>query len=384
MRIAVIVGARPNFVKIAPIVFEIQKAKEEGSSLEYVLINTGQHYDRNMCDTFFEDLGIPHPHFNLEVGSGSHAEQTALVMTRFEKVCLKDRFDLVLVVGDVNSTMACALVAAKLGIPVAHVEAGLRSFDRSMPEEINRIVTDSVSDYFFTTCKDGDSNLIAEGVPGDKIFFVGNVMVDSLFKSRLKAGKRKILDQLEIPSGEKYALVTIHRPSNCDDEETFKKIAKALDHISKKIRVIFPVHPRTLKNITSFGLGDMFVVKEESEERARGRISLIEPVGYLDFMNLMMNAKVVLTDSGGIQEETTALGVPCVTIRKNTERPVTVTHGTNILAGTETEGIIRAFDNAFYSAGKKNVPELWDGYAARRIVDVIKRLFSDKTGGYDD
>lgn len=356
-----VVGARPNFMKIAP----IQRAMEaHNPAFQPILVHTGQHYDERMSKFFFDDLQLPQPDVYLGVGSGSHAEQTAKIMIEFEKVVEETRPDLVLVVGDVNSTVACSLVASKLWVPVAHVEAGLRSFDRKMPEEINRIVTDALSDFLFTTEKSGNENLMREGIPATKIYYVGNVMIDSLTFFLEKAKRSRILDELQLnPQG--YALVTLHRPSNVDDPDNFRKILAAFAEIQKDIPIIFPIHPRTEKNITQFGL------REEVEKLPNLR--LIPPVGYLDFMQLMQNSKFVMTDSGGIQEETTYLHIPCLTIRENTERPVTVEIGTNELVGTDTQKIIANAQKILQGNWKQgSVPELWDGRAAERIVSVLE------------
>ena len=312
MKILNVVGARPNFMKIAPLVEEMKKTPD----LQGILVHTGQHYDEGMSDVFFRDLGIPVPDVHLGVGSGTHAEQTARVMVEFEKVCIREKPHVVVVVGDVNSTMACTIVAAKLLIPVAHVEAGLRSFDRAMPEEVNRLVTDTLADILFTTSRDADENLKREGVSPQKIHFVGNVMIDTLLKHRQKAAELKVVKP------EKYALVTLHRPSNVDDPQVLSTILQALEEISKSMPVIFPIHPRTAKRVEEFGL-------------SMQGIRTMPPQGYLEFLNLMSTATIVLTDSGGLQEETTTLGIPCLTLRHNTERPVTITHGTNIMVGPD-------------------------------------------------
>ena len=350
MKVLNVVGARPNFMKIAPIVEEMKRA----SDLQSVLVHTGQHYDEGMSDVFFRELGIPVPDVHLGVGSGSHAGQTARIMIEFEKVCLKEKPDLVLVVGDVNSTMACTIVAAKLLIPVAHVEAGLRSFDRTMPEEINRLVTDALASLLLTTSRDADENLKREGVDPSKIFFVGNVMIDTLLKHRAKAAA------LPIEKPKQYALVTLHRPSNVDDPSVLGPILEALEQISKSIPVLFPIHPRTKKRVEDFGL-------------SLNGIRTMEPLGYLEFLNLESTATVVLTDSGGLQEETTILGVPCLTLRHNTERPVTITHGTNIMAGPDKARILDAFRRIMNGGWKPaGPPEYWDGHAAERIIRVIR------------
>jgi UDP-N-acetylglucosamine 2-epimerase (non-hydrolysing) len=360
LKILNIVGARPNFMKIAPIVREMKRRENQFLPL---LVHTGQHYDAAMSDSFFEDLGIPEPNFYLEVGSASHAVQTARIMTAFEPVVLAEKPDWVLVVGDVNSTIACALVCAKLGIKVAHVEAGLRSRDRSMPEEINRILTDAISDLLLTTSPDADENLKAEGVAEDKIKFVGNVMIDSLFYNLERAKQLKTRENLDL-NEKGYAVLTLHRPSNVDEKEVFAGLLEALVSLAEKLPVIFPVHPRTRGNIEKFGFGEMI---ENSNVR------LIEPLGYLDFMNLYAGAKFVLTDSGGLQEETTALGIPCLTLRENTERPITIALGTNQLVGTNTEKITRAAFEILKNDSKKDakIPPLWDGHAAERICDAL-------------
>ena len=352
MKILNVVGARPNFMKIAPIVEEMRKVP----GLNGVLVHTGQHYDEGMSDVFFRDLGIPVPDVHLGVGSGTHAEQTARIMVEFEKVCGKEKPDLVVVVGDVNSTMACTIVAAKLLIRVAHVEAGLRSFDRKMPEEINRLVTDALADLLFTTSRDADENLKREGVDSAKIHFVGNVMIDTLLKHREKAAA------LRIEKPRQYALVTLHRPSNVDDPVVLRPILEALEDISKSIPVIFPIHPRTAKRVHEFGL-------------SLNGIRTTDPLGYLEFLSWEASATVVLTDSGGLQEETTILGVPCLTLRHNTERPVTISQGTNIVVGPDKARILDAFrrimNGNWKSAGP---PEYWDGHAAERIIRVIRDI----------
>ena len=355
-----IVGARPNFMKIAPIVREMARRDSEFQPL---IVHTGQHYDAAMSDSFFEDLGIPTPDFHLEIGSASHAVQTAKIMTAFEPIVLAEKPDWILVVGDVNSTIACALVGAKLNVKIAHVEAGLRSRDRTMPEEINRILTDSISDLLLTTSEDADENLKNEGVPADKIKVVGNVMIDSLFYNLEKAKALKVRENLNLKDKD-YAVLTLHRPSNVDDKETFSGLLEALVSISEKLPVIFPAHPRTRANIEKFGF---------AERIEKSNIRLIEPLGYLDFMNLYSGAKLVLTDSGGLQEETTALEIPCLTLRENTERPITISHGTNVLVGTDPEKIKRAAFEILAQTTTQNakIPPLWDGHAAERICDAL-------------
>lgn len=360
-----IVGARPNFMKIAPIHREMLRRENDFLPL---IVHTGQHYDAAMSDSFFVDLDIPAPDFHLEVGSHSHAVQTAKIMTAFEPVLLEQKPDWVLVVGDVNSTIACALVCAKLGVRVAHVEAGLRSRDRSMPEEINRILTDAISDLLLTTSEDADENLKNEGIAAEKIRFVGNVMIDSLFYNLKKAENSNIREDLNL-SGKDYAVLTLHRPSNVDERETFSGLLDALVSIGEKLPVIFPVHPRTKSNIEKFGF---------SEKVESSNINLINPLGYLDFMRLYSGAKLVLTDSGGLQEETTALGIPCLTLRENTERPVTIELGTNHLVGTNPQKIKQtAFEILENKDTKKaaKIPPLWDGHAAERIC---QELISEK------
>lgn len=359
MRILNVVGARPNLMKMAPIVDEMARHAE----IEQRLLHTGQHYDDNMSRIFFQELGLPSPDVYLGVGSGSHASQTAQVMVGFEKICLESRPDMVVVVGDVNSTMACAITAVKLWIPVAHVEAGLRSFDRRMPEEINRIVTDAVSDLLFTTSRDGDENLIREGVDPARIHFVGNVMIDTLLRHRTRAAASDVLARMGVPP-RGYALLTLHRPSNVDNRDTLAGIIAALEAVQARLPIVFPVHPRTRKSLESFGL--------LARLTALPGMILTEPLGYLDFLCLLDHARLVLTDSGGIQEETTILGVPCLTLRPNTERPVTVTQGTNQVIGSSPECIVAASLDVLEGRGKEGrVPELWDGHAAERIVRVL-------------
>lgn len=361
LKILNIVGARPNFMKIAPIVREMRRRENDFLPL---IVHTGQHYDAAMSDSFFTDLGIPQPDFHLEIGSASHAVQTAKIMMAFEPVILAEKPDWVLVVGDVNSTIACALVCAKLNIKVAHVEAGLRSRDRTMPEEINRILTDSISDLLLTTSPDADENLKAEGVSADKIHFVGNVMIDSLIYSLKMSESSTVREDLNLAEKE-YAVLTLHRPSNVDEKETFSGLLDALCKISEKLPIIFPAHPRTRARIDEFGFADR--VKSSN-------IKLIEPFGYLDFLRLYSGAKLVLTDSGGLQEETTALSIPCLTLRENTERPITIEMGTNILVGTNPNKIIQT---AFEVLGQNDqiqnakIPPLWDGKSAERICNIF-------------
>jgi UDP-N-acetylglucosamine 2-epimerase (non-hydrolysing) len=359
-RIASIAGARPNFMKIAPIIAALRRRP---ASFESVLVHTGQHYDEKLSQVFFDELGIPRPDINLNVGSGSHAQQTAAVMAAVEPVLLEQRIDLLLVVGDVNSTIACALVAAKLGIPVAHVEAGLRSFDRRMPEEINRILTDQISDWLFTTEESALENLRREGVHPSKVHFVGNVMIDTLLAHRDRARTTAAHALIGVTPGG-YALMTLHRPSNVDDTIAFERLMQGLGTVGRDVPIVFPVHPRTQPTVTRSSTAAAMV--------ASGRLRLVEPLGYLDFVGLMERARVVLTDSGGIQEETTILGVPCLTLRENTERPVTITHGTNRLVGTDPAAIAAAWQQVKAGQVAPAVPPLWDGHAAERIAGVLE------------
>lgn len=355
-----VAGARPNFMKVAPLV----KALSAGSFFNPVLVHTGQHYDHKMSGEFLADLDIPAPAHYLQVGSGSHAQQTGELMKRFEPVVIEERPDAVIVVGDVNSTMACALVAKKLDVNVFHVEAGLRSFDRTMPEEINRLVTDAISDLHLVSEESGCRNLLAEGIPEKKIHLVGNLMIDSL-RQNLEAAKRmNTLQRLGIDGGP-YGVVTLHRPGNVDTPAQFQQILEALSIIAEEMPLYFPVHPRTKSRLESL-----------TAMSACDRLHLIEPLGYLDFLCLMSSSDVVLTDSGGIQEETTALGLPCLTLRNNTERPVTVEEGTNILAGTTKEGILKAWKLANSERRAVRVPRYWDGQAAGRCRAVLEEFFS--------
>jgi UDP-N-acetylglucosamine 2-epimerase (non-hydrolysing) len=353
-------GARPNFIKIAPILEEVRKIP----LIKPILVHTGQHYDRELSDVFFEELGIPAPDRYLGVGSGLHARQTARVMVEFEKVLLSERPWLVTVVGDVNSTLACSITSAKLHFPVAHVEAGLRSFDRSMPEEINRIVTDCLSTILFTTCEDANLNLRREGVKPDRIFFVGNVMIDSLEKHKEIAKRSSVLGRLSLKEKD-YGVLTLHRPSNVDDTETLCRILSAIERIQRRMPVVFPVHPRTRKNLMSGAV--------RSKVESLKSLILLEPLGYIDFLRLLLSSRLILTDSGGIQEESTVLGVPCLTLRENTERPVTVTSGTNTIVGTDPEKIVHEAEETIAGRGKEGrVPPLWDGKASSRIASVIE------------
>ena len=361
MNVFHIAGARPNFMKVAP----VMNALRARPRIVQTLVHTGQHYDANMSDVFLEQLGIPAPDVNLAVGSGTHARQTAEIMTRFEPVLLDRRPDLVLVYGDVNSTVAAALVSAKLGVRVGHVEAGLRSFDRTMPEEINRLLTDQLADLLFTPSEDADANLRNEGIPSEKIFRVGNVMIDSLVKL-LPAAQRQSQNGLRHPQPhpqpQRYALVTLHRPANVDDATILKRILQSLLEVSQDLAVIFPVHPRTRKRIADFGLH-------------AGRLQILDPLPYLEFLALQSRATVVITDSGGIQEETTYLGVPCLTLRENTERPVTVSLGTNVLVGRDPGKLRSEVSRVLAGQAKKGtIPPLWDGHAGDRIAAVIAGL----------
>jgi len=360
MHLMAVVGARPNFMKMAPVLREAKGCAE----MEVTFLHTGQHYDEEMSDIFIEDLDLPEPDVFLGAGSGSHAQQTAQIMVAFENFLAGRKADLVIVGGDVNSTLACAIVAAKMEIPVAHVEAGLRSFDRTMPEEINRVVTDALSELLFTTCEDANASLEREGIPKEKIFFVGNTMIDTLMAYLNKAMEMGVHDRMGIEEGS-YGLLTLHRPSNVDTAEAFGKVLDALEWIQNRMKILFPMHPRTRERIREFGLS--------------GRLSgmpnmrLLPPLGYLEFLALMAKAKLVLTDSGGIQEETTILGVPCATLRWNTERPVTVREGTNVIVGNDPARIISAVSEILEGKHKQGArPKLWDGKAASRIVQVIK------------
>lgn len=409
MKILSVVGARPNFMKIAPIISAIRDHNRSGlqpdsgrvsPAIQHVLVHTGQHYDKRMSEAFFSDLDLPDPDVFLGVGSGSHAVQTAEIMKKFEEVLLREKPDVVVVVGDVNSTLACSLVASKSSYDcngsrplVAHVEAGLRSFDRGMPEEVNRILTDHVSDMLFVSEASGITNLKNEGIDETKIFFVGNTMIDTLLANQEKSSTSPILNHLGLErsigrnvggngrgSVSPFGLVTLHRPSNVDNRANFAKIIEALADFACEMDLIFPVHPRTQNRIREFGLQGHFdfsmldlPASAQAGSGSGGRIRLTNPVGYIDFLCLMKNARVVVTDSGGIQEETTCLRVPCVTVRENTERPVTITQGTNVLAGVDKRKIIDAVN---FQLGRKftnGVPERWDGKTAARIVEIISR-----------
>ncbi|MGB7930382.1 MAG: UDP-N-acetylglucosamine 2-epimerase (non-hydrolyzing) [Terriglobales bacterium] len=356
MNVLHIVGARPNFMKVAPVL----NALKDYANVTQILVHTGQHYDINMSDVFFQQLKIPAPDVNLAVGSGTHAKQTAEIMMRLEPIILERQPDIVLVYGDVNSTVATALVCAKLGVHVGHVEAGLRSFDRTMPEEINRLVTDQLSELLFTPSEDGDENLRREGIPAERIFRVGNVMIDSLVRL-LPAAQALKQTTATKPDGmpERYALVTLHRPANVDDSVTLKSILDSLLEVTRDLAVIFPAHPRTRKRIADFGL-------------PTGQLCLLDPLPYLDFLGLQARATVVITDSGGIQEEATYLGIPCLTVRENTERPITVSIGTNVLVGRDREKLRCELSRVLAGKAKKGtVPPLWDGHAGERIASIL-------------
>lgn len=398
-----VVGARPNFMKVAPIIKAIEahnrmlreSAPAGSQPIDHVLVHTGQHYDKIMSDSFFADLNLPAPDVHLGVGSGSHAAQTADIMRKFEEVLLRERPDVLVVVGDVNSTLACALVASKIPCDgsakrplIAHVEAGLRSFDRTMPEEINRILTDQISDLLFVTEASAVKNLAREGIANGKVHFVGNTMIDSLLACEDKADASTILHELGLCGGGPcdrdrqqaipYALLTLHRPANVDNPQAFREILDGLQELAAKCPIVFPTHPRTLKRIGEQGLDSYFAPAHSAQNGNCGRpgIYIHQPVGYLDFMCLMKNSALVVTDSGGIQEETTCLGIPCVTVRENTERPVTVERGTNVLGGVRTPEIAAAIRGQLDRPPSSDVPEKWDGHAAARIVSVLLNAYS--------
>jgi UDP-N-acetylglucosamine 2-epimerase (non-hydrolysing) len=405
MKITIVVGARPNFMKAAPITAAIadhnrrtaHNSNRNGTGkgqVECSLVHTGQHYDARMSDAFFADLNMPQPDVFLGAGSGSHAAQTAEIMKRFEPVLLEQRPDVLIVVGDVNSTLACALVAAKINFPqgrprplIAHVEAGLRSCDRSMPEEINRVLTDHLCDFLFVTEESGLRNLDAEGIPRERVFFVGNTMIDSLLAYQEKAESSPVLDRLGLRVSSNgngarptkpYVLLTLHRPANVDDPKIFREILSGLEELVQSYPVVFPAHPRTQKQIQQYGLASRFRAAGEAAGHNNGNrpangIVMIDPQGYLDFLCLMKHARLVVSDSGGIQEETTSLGVPCVTVRENTERPVTVECGSNVLAGVGAEGIRKAIQQQLEPKAANSAPYLWDGRAANRIVEILVR-----------
>ena len=384
MKLLIVVGARPNFMKAAPILKAVREFNairgEWTESIVPILVHTGQHYDWQMSDAFFADLQLPPPDVFLGAGSGSHAAQTAEIMKRFEPVLVARMPDALLVVGDVNSTLACALVAAKLAVKrprIAHVEAGLRSFDRSMPEEINRMLTDQISDLLFVSEESGLRNLRAEGIPADRIYFVGNTMIDSLREYESQAELSSALERFGLVNGE-YVLLTLHRAANVDDRASFLEILEGLREVARSRRIIFPAHPRTQKQIRELGLEAYFEFSSLFENRNQANavsgvsgIQITEPQGYLDFLYLMRHARLVVTDSGGIQEETTWLGVPCVTVRENTERPVTVELGTNVLAGTRRDTIQQAIQRQLAFRGTRGIPDMWDGRAGARVVGIL-------------
>jgi UDP-N-acetylglucosamine 2-epimerase (non-hydrolysing) len=361
MKIDLIAGARPNFMKIAPIIDAIHQAQNEGKDIHYRLVHTGQHYDKNMSESFFEQLGIPHPHVNLGAGGGTQAEQTAAIMIGYEKLLLEEKSDLCLVVGDVTSTMACSIAAQKLHVKVAHVEGGIRSGDWSMPEEINRMVTDSITNYFFTTTEIANNNLRSAGVTDDRIFWVGNTMIDTLLKHRPRFQKPAIWDEIGLKDGN-YIVMTLHRPANVDEESKFKELLEEIITSSHNLPIIFPVHPRTAKIIDA-------LLNTKDQRPKADNLHMIEPLGYLEFNYLVERSFAVITDSGGITEETTVMGIPCMTLRDNTERPETITIGTNELLGTNPQAIKPAMNKLFEGSWKKGgIPELWDGKTAERIV----------------
>ncbi len=353
-----VVGARPNFIKIAPIHKAFQKYKKD---INHLICHTGQHFDEKMSKVFFDELQMPKPDYYLGIGGGSHAEQTARIMVEFEKILLDEQPDLIIVPGDVNSTIAASLVASKLHIPIAHVESGLRSFDRKMPEEINRVLTDHISDFLFVTEKSGLDNLKVEGIDSSKVYFTGNVMIDSLVNFLPHINKSQILEDLGLTKGE-YVLATFHRPSNVDEQSSLVKLIDAVNRISTSRKVVFPIHPRTMNNLKKYGLSD----------KLNDNIIVLEPIGYIDFLSLTKNAELVVTDSGGIQEETTFLGVQCITVRDNTERPSTSDIGTNHMIGTDFDKVVMASHEILNGQLKEGkVPELWDGHASDRITEIL-------------
>jgi len=363
-KIHLVVGARPNYIKAHP----VYNSLNELNKFKLKLVNTGQHYDQNMSGVFIQELGMQQPDINLEVGSGLHGQQTGRILSLYEQVLIKEKPNLVIVFGDVNSTIACSLAAAKLDIPIAHVESGLRSFDWKMPEEINRVLTDRLSTFLFTTSPEAKDNLINEGISTKKIHFVGNTMIDSLIEFKDKFEKSKVREKLDIQGD--YALITLHRPSNVDNGNNIKKLINSIQNTSKIIPCIFPIHPRTKKKLQS--------AKLYNELLNNKRIKLIDPLGYIDFMCLQINARIVLTDSGGIQEETTFFGVPCITVRENTERPITISNGTNKLIGAEYDKIPQEIEVAIKDkSDKQYIPTLWDGKSAGRISNILKLYFFD-------
>ena len=361
MKITIIAGARPNFIKIAPIINAIKKRRSEGKNISFRLVHTGQHYDKNLSDTFFEELNIPHPDVNLEVKSGTQAEQTGAIMVAFEKELVQNPCDLVLVVGDVNSTMACAIVAKKLNIKVTHVEAGIRSGDMTMPEEINRIVTDSITDYFFTTSTWASENLLKYGAEKSNIHFVGNVMIDTLYQNLDRISAPYFWTEFGLETGN-YIILTLHRPSNVDEEKSLIDLLYGIDKMVDDSKIIFPIHPRTKAILGEQNLNFKNII-------------FVEPQGYLNFMFLIKNSFAVITDSGGISEETTVLGIPCFTMRNTTERPETQTIGTNTLVGTSIENLTLEFTKFLENGlSEKGIPELWDGNASERIIDILLKV----------
>jgi UDP-N-acetylglucosamine 2-epimerase (non-hydrolysing) len=367
MKIDLIAGARPNFMKIAPIIDSINLACKNGKNISFRLVHTGQHYDKNMSGNFFVELGIPDPDINLNAGGGTQAEQTAAIMIGYEKLLYKDKPDICVVVGDVTSTMACAIAAQKMNVKVAHVEGGIRSGDWTMPEEINRMVTDSITNYFFTTSENANENLKKAGVGDNRIFYVGNTMIDTLIRHRTHFKKPHFWDKFGLHKG-KYIIMTLHRPANVDEEGNLKELLAEIINNTQNLPVIFPVHPRTSKNLQNSGISDP-------------RLIMIEPLSYLEFNYLVENSLAVITDSGGITEETTVMGVPCITLRNNTERPETISIGTNELIGTDPKALKPALEKLFSGNWKKGrIPELWDGKTSERIVEILVNLnnHSDK------
>jgi UDP-N-acetylglucosamine 2-epimerase (non-hydrolysing) len=376
MKIDLIAGARPNFMKISPIIDAIKKAQSEGKDISFRLVHTGQHYDKNMSDSFFQQLGITMPDANLGAGGGTQAEQTAAIMIGYEKLLMEERSDLCLVVGDVTSTMACAITAQKLHVKVAHVEGGIRSGDWTMPEEINRMVTDSITNYFFTTTEIANENLRKSGIPEDGIFWVGNTMIDTLLKHRSNFKKPAVWDEIGLSEG-KYIVMTLHRPANVDEENGFNLLIKEIVDNSHGIPIIFPVHPRTKKIIEKILTLDNQPQSANSQKLKANSLFMVEPLGYLEFNYLVERSKAVITDSGGITEETTVMGIPCITLRDNTERPETITIGTNELIGTDPKAIPPAMKTLFSGNWKKgSIPEKWDGHTSERIVEHLLELFS--------
>lgn len=358
-KIIVVAGARPNFMKIAPLVRHLKKIKQ----IKTLLVHTGQHYDFQMSEVFFQELNIPAPDIHLNVGSGSHAAQTAHIMTAFEKVIVNEKPDLIVVVGDVNSTVACSIVASKMNVKVAHIEAGLRSFDRTMPEEINRIITDSISDYLFVSEESGLKNLAKEGVSKNKVYYVGNIMIDTLLFSKSKIDSSQILKDIGLAK-KSYATLTLHRPSNVDSAFGLSEVYEILTQITKRTKIVYAIHPRTRKMMESHGFLKKF-------EGITG-LMMIDPLGYMDFIKLVKESKFILTDSGGIQEESTVLDIPCLTMRENTERPATVSRGTNVLVGRDKKLILNSVNKILDGRWKKRtIPRYWDGHAAPRIVNIL-------------